>query len=175
MPSVPTWSSPHPMAEETRQRLLAEGYEEQIFGSAATDLLLFSSPDQALMLHRRMGLDLESALLQFDQSCRDLINLKAQGATVRPCWHTRPPAIDAVLVALLLPWLEACPDRFKNYMELEPDYPYRLQSQQQPPAQLLEHWLSANLRAETLLEQHLLLQQQAQQLLLSLLNSRNDD
>ena len=160
------------MAEETRQRLQKEGYEEQIFGSEATDLLLFSSPDQVLMLQRRMGLDLDSALVQFDKGCHDLIRHKAKGATVRPCWHNAPAALDPLLVALLLPWLENCPDRFSAYLQLEPDYPSRLQFQLQPPAQLLEYWLNANLRAETLLEQHLQQQQQAQQLLSSLLSPR---
>ena len=162
------------MDEETRQRLLDKGYEEEIFGSEATDLLLFSSPDQALLLLRRMGLNLASALEQFDHGCHDLIRHKAQGATVRPCWHNTPAALDPLLVALLLPWLENCPDRFRAYLQLEPDYPSRLQRQLQPPAHLLEHWLNANLRAETLLEQHLQQQEQAQQLLLSQLNQRND-
>ena len=174
MPGVPTWSSPHPMDEETRQRLQHQGYEEQLFAASSTDLLLFNSPDQTLLLQRRMGLDLDNALDQFDHGCRELIRRKAQGANLRPCWHDAPPALDPLLVALLLPWLESCPDRFSAYLQLEPDYPSRLRRQGLPPAQLLEHWLNANLRAESLLEQHLQHQQQAQQLLMTLLDQRND-
>ena len=59
MPSVPSGALPTRWTE-TRQRLLDKGYEEEIFGSEATDLLLTSSRTSSVAT-AAPGLNLASA------------------------------------------------------------------------------------------------------------------
>ena len=167
-----TWSSPHPITTETRQWLQSVGFKEELFGRG-TDLVLFNTPDQALILYKRMGFSLNTALLRFSEGCQKLISLKNAGLSVESCWFL-PPTIDPILAGFLSQWIDSNPEQLKPYLKLDPTYPSRIKEQQITSIELIDKLISERLRGETLLEQHLNQQQKCQSLLATQLRRRKE-
>ena len=120
---------------------------------------------------------------------------------VQPCWGLEAPAPqpNGILACLLLRVLEASPDVFEAYLQLDPQYIHRLIRTQQSPRQLLRQYLqnkdyglqtdqplqrqlqaalnelkqrqNEQIRVETLLEQHKDQQQRTRLLISRIFNN----
>lgn len=187
---MPVWSSPFPCTTPL-------GWDPGVsFPGPKGSLLLFDSPDRVLLTWSRHQQCEGSELERIQKGCLDLIELRDQGEhMVQPCWgnEASAPQPDGILASLLLRLLEASPDVFEAYLQLDPQYIYRLIRTQHSPRQILRQYLqnkdygiqadqpmqrqlkaalnelkqrqNEQIRVETLLEQHRDQQQRTRRLI----------